>query len=241
MKLNAAVVHNASDRSILPVYYIPGTSMQYYQFPEWVNGCVQVDGLHPRIEEQIRKYGLSDALIQKSYVKALTVTGLLDTYGLQAANTMQAVPSVRLFKVDAEGYDISLINDMIDYYSNRIGLRKWQQEQSGAETVPRITERWPCVIFFETQVVDQDHSAELEQLSTRLEVAGYTNYASVRLHLGRQHFKTWEINNAAYLNCQCSLHDFNVVSTLLIFNGGKHQFETSVVQDRCKRMGYNLN
>jgi hypothetical protein len=234
IKLNAAVVPQTTERLVLPFYYIPSNTIRAYEMPDWLRGCIQVDGLHAGIEQQTRYFELSDAIIQKSYVKAITVSELLDSYGTQAINYARDVPSVRLFKVDAEGYDVDLINAMIDYYSNRIGLYTWQQEETGAKTVSQITDQWPCIVFFEVGMPDSYE--QLESLISRLQVIGYTSYSFMALKRGSQRFTEWEVGNAAYINCQCSLYDFKVASMFLIFH--EDQFQTSVVQDRCKRTGH---
>jgi hypothetical protein len=81
-----------------------------------------------------------------------------------------------------------------------------------------------------------DSYEKLESLISRLQVIGYTSYSFMALKRGSQRFTDWEVGNAAYINCQCSLYDFKVASMFLIFH--EDQFQTSVVQDRCKRMGH---
>jgi hypothetical protein len=236
IKLNAAIVHDTTDRSIFPLYYIPSTTMNHFELPKWLKGCVQVDGLHPHIEDQMRIFELSNAIVQKSHVKALTVAELLDSFGRQALRQDEAVPSVRLFKVDAEGYDFTLINDMLDYYSSRIGIQELQTQHSGDisvdKPVPRITSQWPCVVFFETRMVDSPQT--LTQLATRLGQLGYNNYSDMS-----KEQRPWEVVDSAIINCQCKLYDFEVVSMFLIFED--EQFQPSIVQERCKNMGHVVN
>jgi glycosyltransferase involved in cell wall biosynthesis len=110
-------------------YYVPADAIEKYNLPHWLSGCGSLD-LHKQ----------PSLMAYKEYV----VSQELETISLAAV--LKLVPKLDLLKIDTEGYDLQLLNAILD-------------------------KTLPTNIIFETVFMSQE---DFKLLDIRLRTLGYT-------------------------------------------------------------------
>lgn len=124
--------------------------------------------MHQLIKWHVKDKLISPMAVFKDHIRTITIKQLLQQYAIVSIKSTLSpeelddsfhvdemivhVP-VRLMKIDVEGLDQVIVNDIIDYYMLYRPLQPWKSiETATGESVVHetITSDWPCVIYFET-------------------------------------------------------------------------------------------
>ena len=90
-----------SQSSVLEVYFIPESTIDYYSLPNWLKGCNSIGDYHPHhVTSNLT------ALVEKKPVNLLSIATYMTQY---------QVRNIKLLKIDTEGFDVKILNELADY------------------------------------------------------------------------------------------------------------------------------
>jgi len=92
------------EEGTLPMYHIPESDRVAHGIPDWVKGCSRIGEVHPSVMNYLKKHSLSELLVKHEEVPVITLKRLF------SENDVETVDFV---KIDAEGYDIPIMRDLL--------------------------------------------------------------------------------------------------------------------------------
>jgi len=101
IKINAAVAEEDGEADI---YYVDIQDIKDYDFPEWVKGCNKLFEPHPSVVKFLNERDL-EHLYKTKKVRTISWDSLI---------LENNVSSVRLLKIDTEGYDYKIIECLVN-------------------------------------------------------------------------------------------------------------------------------
>jgi hypothetical protein len=91
-------------RTISKVFWVEEEDIVRYNLPWYIKGCNSVHNPHPVTINELKKRGLEHLMKEKN-VEILDWDGLVERYNINI---------VRLVKIDCEGHDTVIVNNIID-------------------------------------------------------------------------------------------------------------------------------
>jgi len=122
-KVNCAV--SDVDSSAIDIFWIDPADIDKYTLPYWLRGCNSIITPHASSVQELQRRGL-EHIYKKTQCKSLTWKTIVETYNIE---------SVDYLKIDAEGHDCTIINNIIN--SNSVLPKKILFESN--ENVDRST------------------------------------------------------------------------------------------------------
>jgi hypothetical protein len=123
------------------VWYVHPDDIDAFDLPQWLKGCNSFQKMHPSVKAELEKRQLL-RLFRFKYVEVLTWQDLVARYD---------ITHVHYLKIDTEGHDLVIINNMLD----------WAIKSS----------RCPDEILFESNILINED--ELKCTLERLKCFGY--------------------------------------------------------------------
>lgn len=130
IKENAAISFFNSTKDI-EIFYIPENIILKNKLPKWLKGCNSIGNYHP-IHEQLSL----TCYVEKQVVKQITIAMLLEKYNVE---------SIDFLKIDTEGGDCYILNNLMKYLQNKSKLlypkkitfetNRWTPEDIIEETI----------------------------------------------------------------------------------------------------------
>lgn len=139
IRLNCAI---SNYKGIGEIFYVDPEDIDKFDLPQWLKGCNSFNCYHPSIKLELSKRKL-DFLVKIQLVEVLNWIYLVKRYDIN---------KVTHLKIDTEGHDLIIINDIIDSHE-------------------KYSTPLPDEIFFETNVLIDKN--ELNILLNRLESFNY--------------------------------------------------------------------
>ena len=129
-KLNAAIDLSKNVGDVQEIFYLP-SHFTYSINSSFLRGCSQIDGLHPYALRIAATSKLPAFVFQKMPVKTFRIPQILDRF------IHPYFEGINLLKIDIEGMDQDIVKEVISYYSE-------------THNDSRVNDKWPCVMYFET-------------------------------------------------------------------------------------------
>lgn len=114
------------EEGTLPMYHITEEDRTTHGLPDWVKGCSRIGMVHPSVVNWLKKHSLPQSLIKKEDVPIITLKKLFNDYEVEA---------VDFVKIDAEGYDLKIMKDLLKLIEEGIHVKKIK-----FETAPILSE-----------------------------------------------------------------------------------------------------
>jgi hypothetical protein len=139
IRLNCAISNFKATNGV--VWYVHPDDIDAFDLPQWLKGCNSFQNMHPSVKAELEKRQLL-RLFRFKYVEVLTWQDLVARYDITHVNYL---------KIDTEGHDLVIINNMLD----------WAIKSS----------RCPDEILFESNILINED--ELKCTLERLKFFGY--------------------------------------------------------------------
>lgn len=95
---------------LVDVYYVEPDVIIEKKFPKWFRGCNSINSPHRTVYDWIKNRGLNtEDFIKKYAVKCMTLHDFFIKHKVSSIGTL---------KIDTEGYDCYIVNQLIDYMSS---------------------------------------------------------------------------------------------------------------------------
>jgi hypothetical protein len=92
------------------IYYVEPDVIIEKKMPEWFRGCNSINSPHRTVYDWIKNRGWNtDDFIKKYPVRCMTIYDFFVRY---------KISSIGVIKIDTEGYDCHIVNQLIDYMSS---------------------------------------------------------------------------------------------------------------------------
>ena len=130
IKENAAISFFDSTDDI-EIFYIPENIILKNKLPKWLKGCNAIGNYHP-----VHKQLSLTHYVEKQVVKQITIAMLLEKHNVE---------SIDFLKIDTEGGDCYILNNLMNYLQNKSKLlypkkiifetNRWTSENMIQETI----------------------------------------------------------------------------------------------------------
>lgn len=130
IKVNCAV----SDRNgFTDVLWVDPLDIDYYGLPIYLKGCNSIIKTHPTTDKILKENNL-EFLLKRTECEMVTWDKLIQRYDID---------SVDLLKIDTEGHDCFIINNILDSEKKVLPKRLWfeSNELSNSKLIERTLER----------------------------------------------------------------------------------------------------
>ena len=89
----------------LDMFSLTEPQIKEYKLPNWIRGCSSLAKMHPTMAKELKKRGLSQDIVNVDKVPVVRIKSIIEKYGLE---------EIDYLKVDTEGHDCVIINDLLD-------------------------------------------------------------------------------------------------------------------------------
>lgn len=104
IKLNAAI---SNYNGTIDIYYVPEDFIVKNKCPDWWKGCNSVNKPHPTIYNFLKSKNIdANKVIKKNTVNVYNIKALIKKYEIKSCD---------LLKIDTEGHDCVIMQDLINY------------------------------------------------------------------------------------------------------------------------------
>lgn len=126
IKVNCAI----SDKNgIAQVYWVDPKDIEEYGLPSYLKGCNSIIRPHSVTERELKEKKL-EFLLNEMDCEIITWDTLVDRYNIQ---------SVNLLKIDTEGHDCVIVNNILNSKSGVLPLKMWFE--ANELTNPKFVEK----------------------------------------------------------------------------------------------------
>jgi len=101
------------------MYYVKSEIIKEYNLPDWFRGCNSLNYKHPTVVRILNKLKKPETLISAEEVRILSFRKLIDIYGISSIDSL---------KIDTEGHDFVILNDVYQSILNGFSIREIQFE-----------------------------------------------------------------------------------------------------------------
>jgi hypothetical protein len=108
IKENSAI---SNFNGFIEIFYINDENIKKYNLPFWIRGCNKIGDYHPTALKEILSKNIGKEIFTIEKIKVITYENLMLKYDCRQINYL---------KIDTEGHDHIIINEMYNFYSNNI-------------------------------------------------------------------------------------------------------------------------
>lgn len=95
----------------ITIFYINEENIKKHSLPFWVRGCNSVNFYHPTVLNLIKSRGITLDIFSKEIVQVHDIKYLFEFLNLK---------ELEFLKIDCEGHDVVIVNNLLDYCENNI-------------------------------------------------------------------------------------------------------------------------
>ena len=103
-KINCAISDTIGE---VKVYYITPENIEKHSLPNWIRGCNSINNYHPTVVKELENRKLSKDIVSCHIVSVINFETLVKDYNIMGC---------KYLKIDTEGHDIIILNNMLDCY-----------------------------------------------------------------------------------------------------------------------------
>jgi FkbM family methyltransferase len=111
------------DYESVEIYYVPPKTIQELNLPDWVRGSNSIGTYHPIVKDLLESSNISLDVVKKERVKIVPLDFLIQKYN---------ITSVKNLKVDTEGYDHFIIDQVYSLVNNGLDIKYIKFEYNSA-------------------------------------------------------------------------------------------------------------
>lgn len=151
-KLNWAISNYNGN---IKVYYINEENMHKYNFPHWVRGCNSVNTYHKTVLNLVKQRNLPMDVFSVDEVQV---------HNFEYLYKFLDIKSIGFLKIDCEGHDPVIVNDLLDFCEKNISLLPSliefeNNELSSKEDIEKIVSRLHALNYKKVEI---NRSGELQ-------------------------------------------------------------------------------
>lgn len=204
LKLNAAIIPQILPETNYtinmgldwkPIYFVPDFLLDEYFPPQWtgvLRGVSELNRISAYITSSMIVTKSPVTVIQKEFIPSLTVSYLL-------AWTHQYYPNgVNVIKLDIEGLDVKVLNDIIHFYLHYFPVDDANDKVLHNHEANENVKKLPCLLFFETQTYIKADAQNEYELLKKMGYSLLSEHSNMSVLL-----KDFLLTNAIAVNCRC--------------------------------------
>jgi len=117
------------------MYYVKSEIIKEYGLPTWFRGCNSLNYKHPTVVRFLNKLNKPETLISIEEVRILSFRKLIDAYGITSIDSL---------KIDTEGHDFVILNDVYKAVLNGFPIKEIQFEY--IEEFDGVKDPFNCIL-----------------------------------------------------------------------------------------------
>lgn len=135
------------------IYYVKSEIIKEYGLPNWFRGCNSLNHKHPTVLKFLNKLNKPETLISVEETRIISFRKLIEIYGIK---------SIESLKIDTEGHDSVILNDVYQAILNGLFIKEIQVEY--IEEFDGVKDPFNCIPALKNHFVSFDKIGFNEQI-----------------------------------------------------------------------------